>query len=625
MNKKQKIKNERIKRFSSDKIKVDQIKYVPRALKLIWEAASGWSLSSSILLIFQGVLPAISIFLTREMVNSLVLVIDNSGNQELLFAALPIVGMLGVTIFLREIIGDAQAYVNAQLANRTQDYMFNLIYEKTTSLDMQFYESPLYYDQLQRASTDAVGRPLNLLKNINGLLQGTITLITILGVLFTFSWWIPPLLALGTIPSLKVSIKTSRIRQKWRLKNTVEQRRLGYFKQTLTTAHAAPELRIFGLGKHFKHSHKKLRRKLREESLNLLRESIKNKFQANIVGLIVVFSSTGWMAWSAFQGMLDLGDIVMFWQAINQSRTLIRRQYNGVDNLYTDILFLDDLFTFLDLEPILKDPESPIDVPNGLNKNILLENVSFSYPHSESNTLEKFNLEIPANKIVAIVGKNGSGKSTLLKLICRFYDPNKGKILWDGFDYKEINQKDIWKRITVLFQNPLVFDDSAADNIKFGDLDNEPSSDMIMTAATSGGASEIINKLPEKYNTMLGKRFGKSDLSIGEWQRIALSRAFIRDANLIILDEPTSAMDSWTENSWMRRFRKLVTNRTAIIITHRFTTAMQADIIHVLEEGKIKESGTHKELIKLGGLYAQSWNEQISERARITKTENSFS
>jgi ATP-binding cassette, subfamily B, bacterial len=621
MNRRKKNAEERLKRYSSDKIQLDQMKYVPRALKLIWDAASGWSLASTFLLTIQGLLPAASIFLTREMVNSLVLVINNNGDLELLYDALPIVALLGLTIFLREIIGDAQVYVMAVLANRTQDFMFIHIYEQTTKLDMQFYESPLYYDQLQRASSDAVSRPLSLLRNINGLLQGMITLIAILGVLFTFSWWIPPLLAIGTLPSLRISLKTSNIRQKWRLRNTVEQRRLAYYKNTLTTAKAAPELRIFGLGKYFKESHKKLRRKLREESLGLIRNGIKGKFLANIIGLLVVFSSTGWMAWSAFQGLLDLGDIVMFWQAINQGRSLIRKQYNGIDGLYTDILFLDDLFTFLDLEPILKEPEDSINVPPGLNDKINLENITFCYPHSASNALENFNLQIPANKIVAIVGKNGAGKSTLLKLLCRFYDPDQGKITWDGVDIKEMNQNDLWKRITVLFQDPLVFDDSAADNIKFGDLENNPTLEMIKTAAISGGASEIIKKLPEKYDTMLGKRFGKADLSIGEWQRIALSRAFIRKASLVILDEPTSAMDSWTENTWMRRFRKLVVNQAALIITHRFTTAMQADIIHVMEEGKIVESGTHSELLKLNGLYSESWNEKMSEQVKKTMSQ----
>ena len=612
-NKKRKIKTEHLKRYLSPKEQINQLKYIPRALKLVWEAASGWALSSTILLIIQGLFPAVSIFLTREMVNALVLVIDSNGDLDILISALPIISFLGLTILAKEIIGDIQNYVRTVLANKTQDYMFNLIFKQTTTLDMQFYESPLYYDQLQRASTDAVSRPLSLLQNLNSLLQGAITLITMLGVLFTFSWWIPPLLIIGTLPSLRISLQSTKIRQKWRLKNTFEQRRLVYYKQTLTQAKPASELRIFGLANYFQELHRKLRKKLREESLGLLWNSLKRKFGANIIGLMVMISSTGWMAWYAFQGNLNLGDIVMFWQAINQGRSLIRQQFNSVDSLYNDLLFLDDLFTFLDLKPIIKDPPNPTKVPPGLNKSINLENITFRYPFSESTALENFNLIIPAKKIVAIVGKNGAGKSTLFKLLCRFYDPEQGKITWDGVDIKDMEQEEIRRRITVLFQNPLVFDDSAADNIKFGDLENNPTLDQIKSAAVSGGAQEIINKLPDGFDTMLGKRFGKADISIGEWQRMALSRAFIREAELIILDEPTSAMDSWAEYSWMKRFRKMVNNRSALIITHRFTTAMQADIIHVMVDGCITESGSHEELIAYNGLYSKSWKQQMRE------------
>lgn len=214
---------------------------------------------------------------------------------------------------------------------------------------------------------------------------------------------------------------------------------------------------------------------------------------------------------------------------------------------------------------------------------------------------------------VAIVGENGAGKSTLLKLLCRFYDPQEGAITWDGLNLRSVRQQDLRRQISVLFQQPLPYHESAAANIGFGDVDRQPQRDEIETAASGAGADVVVEKLPQGYDTMLGKWFGYTQLSTSEWQRLALARAFVRQAALVILDEPTSAMDSWAENDWMGRFRTLVNGRTAVIVTHRFTTAMQADIIHVMHEGHIVESGSHAELIRQGGRYANSWRQQMRE------------
>ena len=278
-----------------------------------------------------------------------------------------------------------------------------------------------------------------------------------------------------------------------------------------------------------------------------------------------------------------------------------------------NLLFLDDLFAFLDLRPRLADPAQPAAAPTGLRDGIRLAGVSFRYPDSERATLIDFGLDIPAGQIVAIVGENGAGKSTLLKLLCRFYDPQAGAITWDGLDLRELAQADLRRRITVLFQQPAPYHVTAADNIAFGDLLSQPGRPQIEAAARAAAADAIINRLPDGYDTLLGKWFGYTELSVGEWQRLALARAFVRQADLVILDEPTSAMDSWAEAAWMGRFRELVAGRTALIITHRFTTAMQADIIHVMHEGRVVESGTHAELVALGGRYSASWRLQMRE------------
>jgi len=432
-----------------------------------------------------------------------------------------------------------------------------------------------------------------------------------IGILFTLSWWIPFLLLLGTLPALGIALRTTRIKQKWRLDNTIERRRLNYYNRMLSDDKAMPELRIFGLGEHFKNAYSDLRKRLREESLAILRRGLWKKTGTNIFGLLTLALMLSWMGWSALQGSLDLGEIVMFWQAMNKGRGLVRNLFFGFDTLYNDLIFLDDLFTFLGLEAQVVDPAVPVEVPAGLRRGIGVRNITFQYPDSDLIALKNYSLVIPKGKIVAIVGENGAGKSTLIKLLCRFYDPQEGRITWDGVDIREMAQEDLRQRITILFQRPLSFFESVEDNIRFGDLHNKPTREDVIIAAKSSNSHEFIKKFPDDYDTVLGKQFGKAELSIGEWQRVALARAFVRKADFVILDEPTSAMDSWAETEWMARFRDLVKERTALIITHRFTTAMQADIIHVMVNGSIIESGTHAELVNLDGHYALSWREQM--------------
>ena len=615
MHNKQTKREETLKRRLSLKNQLYQIKYIPRALQLVWLAARGWTLLSTLLLVIRGILPAVTVYLTKEMVNAMLDVVDSNGDINTLIKAAPVIALMAATILVRELIGDIQKYVNAVLADRTQDFMYNLIHEKTTSLDMHFYESTSYFDKLQRAASEAVSRPLSLLQSINGVLESTITLLAMIGVLLTLSWWIPLLLLFGTLPALVIALRTTRIRQKWRLDTTIERRRLNYYKKMLSDDKSMPELRVFGLGLHFKKLYSNLRQELRDEGLAILRRGLWEKTGASLLGLLTLAVMLGWMGWSALQGMLDLGEIVMFWQAMNQGRGLVRNLFFGFDALYNDLIFLDDLFTFLELESQVVDPIEPVKVPPGLRHAIEVKNITFQYPDSDLIALKEYSLTIPKGKVVAIVGENGAGKSTLTKLLCRFYDPQAGDITWDGVSLRDMAQDDLRRRITILFQQPLSYFESVEDNIRFGDLHNKPSREEIITAAKVSNAHEFIKKFPNGYDTVLGKQFGKAELSVGEWQRVALARAFIRKADFVILDEPTSAMDSWAEAEWMARFRELVKSRTALIITHRFTTAMQADVIHVMVDGHIIESGTHAELVSNEGHYAQSWQKQMRKKS----------
>jgi ATP-binding cassette subfamily B protein len=318
------------------------------------------------------------------------------------------------------------------------------------------------------------------------------------------------------------------------------------------------------------------------------------------------------MVWQVLQGLASLGDLALFYQAFTRGQNLMRSLLRNVGQIYSNSLFLGNLFEFLELEPQIVDPPKPLPASSTLKEGIHLRRIRFRYPGSERVVLHDFDLTIPAGQIVAIVGANGAGKSTLLKLLCRFYDPEAGSIELDGIDIRHLSLDELHRQITVLFQLPVFYHATAGLNIAIGDLKASPSAVQIEAAARSAGAHEFIARLPRGYDTLLGKWFADgTELSGGEWQRIALARAFLRQAPIVVLDEPTSFMDSWAEAKWLARFRTLVEGRTAIVITHRFTTAMQADMIHVMDEGQIVESGSHAELSAQAGLYAQSWRTQM--------------
>jgi ATP-binding cassette subfamily B protein len=350
---------------------------------------------------------------------------------------------------------------------------------------------------------------------------------------------------------------------------------------------------------------------LRSERMRLIRGQVLAEVGAGSLAVVATGLAIVWMAWRVTQGLASLGDVALFYQVFTQGQRLMRTLLENVGDVYRNMLFLENLFEFLALEPQVHEPEQPVPFPIRVQVGIRFEAVTFRYPESERLALDHFSVEIPAGQMVAFVGANGAGKSTLIKLLCRFYDPDGGRITVDGIDLRDILLDDLRRQITVLFQEPVRYHTTAAENIALGDLAARPTMAAIAEAAQAAGAEAPILHLPQQFETVLGKWFGGAELSVGEWQRIALARAFLRHASLLILDEPTSAMDSWAEADWLTRFRRLAAGRTTIIITHRFTTAMQADYIYVMEGGRVVEAGTHSSLLALNGRYGQSWRTQM--------------
>lgn len=599
---------------------LEPLQYWPRTLRLIWAAAPGWTVAWLLLLVLQGLLPVVPVYLTRPIINGLVEAVQAGGAwpaiEPLLWLGALMFGAMGLIAAVQSLIG----WVRTAQAELVQDHISALIHKQSAAVDLAFYEMPEYFDQLDRARSEANSRSLALLENGGSLIQNGITLVAMGALLIPFGLWLPVLLLLSTLPALLVVLATDRRYHEWWARVAPERRRVQYYDMVLTMSHFVAESRLFGLSSHFQAAFQALRRRLRGERLGLMRVQIMAQLGASLAAMVVAGATLAWMVWRTLQGQLTPGDLALFYQAFQRGEGLMRSLLSNAGQIYSNSLFLGNLFGFLALQPTVVDPPAPVAAPARLHQGIRFRGVTFQYPGSARPVFEQFDLTIPAGKVVAIVGANGAGKSTLIKLLCRFYDPAAGSIEFDGIDIRQLRLAELRRNISVLFQFPITYQATAAENIAMGDLTAAHDLPALEAAARAAGAHEIIAGLPQGYATPLGKWFTNGvELSGGEWQRIATARAFLRQAQVIALDEPTSFMDSWAEADWFERFRTLAHQRTGLIITHRFTIAMRADIIHVMDKGRIVESGTHHELVARGGLYAQSWASQmqasLSEKA----------
>ncbi|MFN8627552.1 MAG: ABC transporter ATP-binding protein [Candidatus Binatia bacterium] len=592
-----------------------QLPNLARALTLAFRATRGWTLSWGALLLVQGLLPVATVYLTRWLVNNLILALGSHAGWFGLRPVLVPMGLMVAVLLLSEALRSVTGWVRTAQAELLKDHIGGLVHAKSLELDLAFYDLPEFYDHLHRARDEASYRPVELLESVGSVLQNGVTLLAMGAVLIPYGVWVPLAVVVSTLPALYVVIRHTLLQHQWRLAATADERRTWYYDWLLTSRENAAEMRLFALGPRFQSAYQMLRDTLRGERVRIAREQGQAELLAGSFGLVVTGLAVVWMLRRTVAGLVSVGDLALFYQAFNQGQQLMRSLLQNVGHLYSNSLFLGNLFEFLALQPRVVSPPNPAPAPTPLMEGIRFEQVTFRYPGSERAVLRDFSLAIPADKLVAIVGLNGAGKTTLVKLLCRFYDPEVGVIRLDGVDLRAADPDELRRRMSVLFQEPVHYNATAGENIALGDAGAENAPSLVEAAARKAEAQDIVERLPLGYENPLGKWFvNGAELSTGEWQRIALARALMRRAPILVLDEPTSAMDPWSEVRWLGQLRNAIAGQTVLLITHRLTTAMRADVIHVMDAGRVVESGSHAELLAHGGRYAALWAEQRGGR-----------
>jgi ATP-binding cassette, subfamily B, bacterial len=508
-------------------------------------------------------------------------------------------------------------YLDSVLADRYTHYVSIRVMDQASKLDLTTYEDPVFYDRLERARVQATDR-LAMIQQMGRLLQQSLTTLAFTGLLLQSSPWLLLLMAAGVFPSFLGETHYAFLGYAKNFRQTPAKRQMDYLRQVAASREGAKELKLFGLSGFLTGRFRQISQRICEENVALSRRKLFWGGALVLVGTMGYYGSYAFVIWRALDGAYNIGIFTLLTTAILQASSNLQQAFSTASGIADQALFLTDLIAFFEMKPTLRSKPDALPAPRPIRAGFEFRNVSFSYPGSDRYVLRDFNFVLAPGERIALIGENGQGKTTVVKLITRLYDVTEGQILLDGVDLRDYSIEDLHHQIGVIFQDFMRYEMTARENIVVGRVGGNGSLESIQLqcieeAARKSQAAQVIRKLPERYDQMLGRRFeGGVDLSTGEWQRMALARAYLRDAQLLILDEPTASLDAKSELQVFERFAELTAGKMALLISHRFSTVRMADRIVVLEGGKLVEEGTHVQLLASGGRYATMFEMQAA-------------
>lgn len=596
------------------RVSVKQFFNIRKTFQFVFEASGKWAYANILFTIVNGTLPLLVIYFVKLIIDGTTAAAVAPDKMQGFHTVVFLIIVAAVVSILHELFSNLGLLSRENISQAANDHVFDILHKKSTELDLEYYENPEYHDMLYRARTEAPFRPARIVNEVMLVMQNLVSIALTAGLLLYFHWSIALILLVATIPGIFIRMRFAGHLFNWSKKSTPSERKSRYLNYLLTSERFVKEMRLFSLGSLLTGKFRDIRTQLRKERIDIIKKRTSVEIVTQVSAAIAIFGCYIFIVYQTIFGLITVGDMVLFFLAFQKGLSFLKELLANLAGLYEDNLFLTNLFDFLSLQSVIREPENPKLFPKKLVEGIEFKNVYFKYPMTSTNVLADVSMKINAGEIIAIVGDNGAGKTSLVKLICRLYDPSNGEIKIDNICIKNLRIADLRENISALFQDYSQYNLTFEDNVRFGNIHSLEDTSRLDDAVKKAGLEKVLNALPDKYQTTLGAVFENSkELSIGEWQKVALARAYYRDSQIIILDEPTSSMDALTENEFYENFKALAKGKTAVIISHRFSTVRMANRIFVMEAGKIIESGSHSELLALDGKYAKMFRVQAEK------------